>query len=130
MATSKPPSPPAPRPLADILRDPDTDWSDIRSALKTQGRGSTLVTGLGSGSGRNIGATTNAGLLRALRESAARPDGGDPGEGTISGAGSHPGESGRRVGVVVEGRLLRGAAVPPPPAARTARTAKQQTTSG
>mmetsp|Transcript_38255 Transcript_38255/g.82400 ORF Transcript_38255/g.82400 Transcript_38255/m.82400 type:complete len:577 (-) Transcript_38255:313-2043(-) len=51
--------------LADILQDPDTKWSDIREAMKTQGRGSFHV----GKQGTFLKATTNAGIVKALRES-------------------------------------------------------------
>mmetsp|Transcript_20287 Transcript_20287/g.34876 ORF Transcript_20287/g.34876 Transcript_20287/m.34876 type:complete len:699 (-) Transcript_20287:63-2159(-) len=44
------------RPLADILQDPDTEWSDIREAIKTQGPT----------------ATTNNAIVKVLRESVSR----------------------------------------------------------
>mmetsp|Transcript_26312 Transcript_26312/g.47711 ORF Transcript_26312/g.47711 Transcript_26312/m.47711 type:complete len:616 (+) Transcript_26312:61-1908(+) len=51
--------------LADILQDPDTKWSDIREAMKTRGRGSFHV----GKQGTFLKATTNAGIVKALRES-------------------------------------------------------------
>ena len=58
--------------LADILDDPNTDWSDIRNAIKTNGRGSFLGgPGDSGGDGKKkkkmvSRVTTNAGLLNVL----------------------------------------------------------------
>lgn len=71
-----PPPEPCPnqRPLSDILQDPDTEWADIRAAIKTQGRGSFLVgrhhNNNSSNNNNVIAVTTNAGVLKALREHA------------------------------------------------------------
>ena len=49
---SAPAMPSPPRSLEDVLRDPEADWTELRAALRTPGRGPR--------------ATTNAGLLRGL----------------------------------------------------------------
>ena len=61
---NRPPNPMQPhRPLAEILQDPDTEWADIREAMKTQGRGSFMM------GNQPMAATTNMGIVTALRES-------------------------------------------------------------
>lgn len=60
-----------PSSLADVLSDPTTQWSDIREAMRAQGRGSFFVGGGGKGGQTTLRATTNASLMRALRESRA-----------------------------------------------------------
>eukprot|EP00585_Thalassiosira_rotula_P004890 CAMPEP_0196147252 /NCGR_PEP_ID=MMETSP0910-20130528/24910_1 /TAXON_ID=49265 /ORGANISM="Thalassiosira rotula, Strain GSO102" /LENGTH=156 /DNA_ID=CAMNT_0041409617 /DNA_START=41 /DNA_END=507 /DNA_ORIENTATION=- len=50
--------------LTQVLQDPTAQWSDIREALKSQGRGSFFV-----GKNGTLRATTNASIIKALRES-------------------------------------------------------------
>ena len=66
-------APPSNNTLADILADPDTDWADIRDAIKSQGRGSFAIAGSNT---KMMGLTTNAGLALVLRESMTKGGGG------------------------------------------------------
>lgn len=50
--------------LTQVLQDPTAQWSDIREALKSQGRGSFFV-----GKNGTLRSTTNASIIKALRES-------------------------------------------------------------
>jgi len=50
--------------LIDILESDDADWDSIRAAIRQNGRGSLIA-------GRQMAATTNAGILKALKGHAA-----------------------------------------------------------